>query len=105
VEAVGGVLCAVRASVGNVLFVFQMRQDPCAIFSREAPKVDCGVLAQYRLRVKQRMVAVRYAEMYGIKPAARHFGVARRTGACGGSDGGPRYEPPRRRPQALLTML
>jgi transposase InsO family protein len=84
-----------------------MRQDPCAHFSREAAMTDSGVPAQYRLRVKQQMVAVRYAEEHGIKPAARHCGVARRTvrtwlrrWKAGGEAGlVPRY--PSRRPRRL----
>src|SRR5690349_23232803 len=34
---------------------------------------------QYRMRVKQRLAAVMYAEDFGVKPAARHFGLDRRT--------------------------
>jgi transposase-like protein len=34
---------------------------------------------QYRLRVKQRLAAVTDAEELGVKPAARHFGLDRRT--------------------------
>ena len=38
-----------------------------------------SIPAQYRVRVKQRMVIVAYAREHGIKPASRHFGFARRT--------------------------
>ena len=40
---------------------------------------ECSIPAQYRLRVKQRMAIVAFAREYGIKPASRHFGFARRT--------------------------
>jgi transposase len=40
---------------------------------------DVVVPAQYRLRVKRRMAIVAYAREHGIKPAGRHFGLARRT--------------------------
>ena len=38
-----------------------------------------SIPAQYRVRVKQRMAIVAYAREHGIKPASRHFGLARRT--------------------------
>jgi transposase InsO family protein len=38
-----------------------------------------GIPVQYRLRVKQRLAVVRYAEAVGIKPAGRHFGLHYRT--------------------------
>jgi transposase len=41
--------------------------------------VDSVVPAQYRSRVQQRMAIVEYARNHGIKPASRHFGLARRT--------------------------
>jgi transposase len=76
---------------------------------------DSGVPAQYRLRVKQRMVAVRYAEEHGIKPAARHCGVARRTvrtwlrrWKAGGEAGlVPRYPSrrPRRLPRTTIELI
>jgi transposase InsO family protein len=34
---------------------------------------------QYRLRVKQRLKIVQYAEEHGVKPAGRHFGLDRKT--------------------------
>jgi transposase len=38
-----------------------------------------NVPLQYRVRVTQRMEVVAYAREHGIKPAGRHFGLARRT--------------------------
>jgi transposase len=40
---------------------------------------DLCVPGQYRARVEQRMTVVEYASVHGIKPAGRHFGLARRT--------------------------
>src|SRR4051794_5340268 len=37
------------------------------------------IAPRYRLRVKQRRRVVEYATEHGIKPAARHFGLDRRT--------------------------
>lgn len=37
------------------------------------------IAVRHRLRVKQRRRIVEYATQYGIKPASRHFGLARRT--------------------------
>lgn len=34
---------------------------------------------RYRLRVKQRLAVVAYAEEYGVKPASRRFGLNRKT--------------------------
>src|SRR4029453_7231080 len=34
---------------------------------------------RYRLRVKQRLTILMYAEVYGVKPAGRHFGLNRKT--------------------------
>jgi transposase InsO family protein len=34
---------------------------------------------RFRLRVKQRLAIVEYAEDYGVKPAGRHFGLNRKT--------------------------
>jgi len=34
---------------------------------------------RYRLRVKQRLAVVEYTREHGIKPASRHFGLARHT--------------------------
>lgn len=34
---------------------------------------------RYRLRVKQRLAVVSYAEQYGVKPASRRFGLNRQT--------------------------
>lgn len=34
---------------------------------------------RYQLRVKQRRRVVQYAELHGLRPASRHFGLARRT--------------------------
>ena len=38
-----------------------------------------GIPSQYRLRVKQRLVVIAYAEENGVKPAGRHFGINRKT--------------------------
>jgi transposase InsO family protein len=38
-----------------------------------------GIAVRHRLRVKQRRRIVEYATEHGIKPASRHFGLARRT--------------------------
>jgi transposase len=38
-----------------------------------------NVPLQYQVRVNQRMTVVAYATEHGIKPAGRHFGLARRT--------------------------
>jgi transposase len=40
---------------------------------------ELNVPQQYRGRVSQRMEVVAYAKEHGIKPAGRHFGLARRT--------------------------
>ena len=40
---------------------------------------DGLVPVRYRSRVTQRMEIVAYAREHGIKPASRHFGLARRT--------------------------
>lgn len=40
---------------------------------------ELNVPLQYRVRVNQRMEVVAYARAHGIKPAGRHFGLARRT--------------------------
>jgi transposase len=40
---------------------------------------DLCVPGQYRARVEQRMAVVEFASVHGIKPAGRHFGLARRT--------------------------
>jgi transposase InsO family protein len=61
--------------------------------------------ARYRLRVKQRLVVVSYAEEYGVKPASRRFGLNRKTIRVWrdrwrrDGDAGllPRYPPRRRR--------
>jgi transposase len=37
------------------------------------------VPVRYRLRLKQRLAVVAYAEAHGVKPAARHFGIDRKT--------------------------
>ena len=34
---------------------------------------------QYRVRVKQRLKVLAYAEEHGLKPAARHFALSRTT--------------------------
>lgn len=38
-----------------------------------------SIAVRYRFRVKQRRRVVEYALERGIKPAGRHFGLARRT--------------------------
>ena len=38
-----------------------------------------SIPARYQLRVKQRRQVVEYAEDHGLRPASRHFGLARRT--------------------------
>jgi len=35
--------------------------------------------SRYRLRVKQRLVVISYAEDHGVKPAGRHFGLSHKT--------------------------
>jgi transposase len=45
----------------------------------EAVMADFVVPTQYRLRVERRMAIVAYTREHGIKPASRHFGLARRT--------------------------
>jgi transposase InsO family protein len=40
---------------------------------------DAVVPIRYRLRVKQRLVVLAYAEEHGLKPAARHFALSRTT--------------------------
>lgn len=35
--------------------------------------------SRYRLRVKQRLVVIVYAEDHGVKPAGRHFGLSHKT--------------------------
>ena len=40
---------------------------------------------RYRLRVKQRLAVVSYAEEYGAKPASRRFGLNRKTIRCQGN--------------------
>ena len=60
---------------------------------------------RYRLRVKQRLAVVSYAEEYGVKPASRRFGLNRKTIRVWrerwrrDGDAGllPRYPPRRRR--------
>lgn len=64
-----------------------------------------GIPAKYRLRVKQRLAVVTYAEEHGVQPASRHFGLHRHTVTDwrerwlgNGPDGlVPRYPPRRRR--------
>ena len=34
---------------------------------------------RYRLRLKQRLAVVTFAEEHGIKPAGRHFGIDHKT--------------------------
>jgi transposase InsO family protein len=70
------------------------------------------VPARYRLRVKQRLAIVMYAKEYGIKPASRHYGLARRTvrtWARRWREGGeaglvPRY-PARRKPRLPASTV
>ena len=38
---------------------------------------DAVIPTRYRLRVKQRLVVLAYAEEHGLKPAARHFAPSR----------------------------
>jgi len=40
---------------------------------------DAVIPIRYRLRVKQRLVVLAYAEEHGLKPAARHFALGRTT--------------------------
>jgi len=47
--------------------------------SKETSMNDLCVPGQYRARVEQRIAVVEYATAHGIKPAGRHFGLARRT--------------------------
>jgi transposase len=46
---------------------------------REPAMPDAVVPIRYRLRVKQRLVVLAYAEEHGLKPAARHFALSRTT--------------------------
>jgi DNA-binding LacI/PurR family transcriptional regulator len=64
-----------------VLFVFHKdRQDsPAAFFDEGATMSDVLVPTQYRVRVKQRLRVLAYAEEHGFKPAARHFALSRTT--------------------------
>src|SRR5436190_11134230 len=86
-----------------------LRLDPFA-----SPAIIAGVrrvhmadkvAKQYRFRVNQRRRVVEYAREHGIKPAGRHFGLARRTvrtwvrrWTAGGEEGlVPRYPATRKR--------
>jgi transposase len=40
---------------------------------------EVAIPSRYRLRVRQRLVIVAYAEEHGVKPAGRHFGLDRKT--------------------------
>ncbi|HVG53105.1 MAG TPA: helix-turn-helix domain-containing protein [Vicinamibacterales bacterium] len=40
---------------------------------------DVVIPSQYRVRVKQRLKVLAYAEGHGLKPAARHFALSRTT--------------------------
>ena len=40
---------------------------------------DVEIPSQYRVRVKQRLRVLAYAEEHGLKPAARHFTLSRTT--------------------------
>src|SRR5262245_55197416 len=40
---------------------------------------DAVIPIRYRLRVKQRLVVLAYAEEHGLKPTARHFALSRTT--------------------------
>lgn len=40
---------------------------------------EAVIPSRYRLRVKQRLTIVVYAEEHGVKPAGRHFGLNRKT--------------------------
>ena len=40
---------------------------------------EFAIPSRYRLRVKQRLVVLAYAEHHGVKPAGRHFGINRKT--------------------------
>jgi hypothetical protein len=59
----------------------QDRQDSPAAFSsiRGAAMSDVMIPSQYRVRVKQRLRVLAYAEEHGLKPAARHFALSRTT--------------------------
>ena len=71
-----------------------------------------SVPIRYRLRVKQRLHIVKYAEAHGLRPASRHFGVGRHTVRDWlrrwkqGGDAGlvPRYPPRRRRRLSVETL-
>src|SRR5258705_1712237 len=74
------VLCVVQAAVENVHFVFHScGRIRTPFWLKEASMSECSIPAQYRLRVKQRLVIVGFAREHGIKPASRHVGFARRT--------------------------
>jgi transposase InsO family protein len=71
-----------------------------------------SVPARYRLRVKQRRRVVQYAQVHGLRPAGRHFGVSRHTvrdwverWKAGGEAGlVPRYPARRRRRLSAETL-
>jgi transposase InsO family protein len=71
-----------------------------------------GIPTRYQLRVKQRRRVVQFAREAGIKPASRHFGLARRTVRTWvrrwltGGDAGlvPRYPVRRRRRISTATI-
>jgi transposase InsO family protein len=73
------------------------------------------IAKQYRLRVKQRRRVVQYALDHGIRPAGRHFGLARRTvrtwvrrWTAGGDEGlAPRYPATRKRrlPESTRALI
>src|SRR6185437_16458361 len=82
VNRVGGAFCAPSNSlVGNVFFVFHregtIHRPPRS--SKGARMPNLMIPPQYRLRVKQRLKIVQYAEEHGVKPAGRHFGLDRKT--------------------------
>lgn len=66
---------------------------------------DVMIPSQYRVRVKQRLRVLAYAEKHGLKPAARHFALSRTTvrewrdrrDALGPAGLLPRYSKRRRR--------
>jgi transposase InsO family protein len=82
VNPVGGAFCAPsKMLVENVLSVFHRIGRIHRLFaSAEGPAMpDFVIPPRYRLRVKQRLVVIAYAEAHGVKPAGRHFGLNRKT--------------------------
>src|SRR4030095_15181892 len=48
-------------------------------FSRGTTMSEPAIPSRFRLRVKQRLTVLTYAEEHGVKPASRHFGLNYKT--------------------------